>query len=336
MTQQLARQGNPRINIEREIQFLSPFEREEGKLPAFIGAVERILEGHPDDQGDVYRAIFNNKIRGPARNVLGINAPADWTSCKENLRQHYKSSKNQLQITNIIGRMQVRSIKELQDTIKNIVEDITEFATFEENGGIMLEIFSGMLVQKIKEIVIGPLAYAVIKKTNLREMRSIINDFVGQDEGNIKKISYFNVNNQHFNQNHYNLKPNRFGHYHQHQQHHQLNNQNQQHFQLNYQNQQHFQLNNQKFYNGQNNSQQVQTNFNNQPNVNQQIQQFNQNQQQRPMFYNNVRQSNIAFRQANNNRFSGQFRRSQESMDIDNLTNGNTNDEIFFKTSLGK
>lgn len=106
-------QTSQRSRIEREIQFLSPFDGEPGTLPAFMGAVDRILAEHQENEGEVYNIIFNNKIRGAARNVLGVNQPVNWATCIVHLKQHYKASKNQLQLTTKINNLQVSSIEEL-------------------------------------------------------------------------------------------------------------------------------------------------------------------------------------------------------------------------------
>lgn len=50
----------------------------------------------------------------------------------------------------------------------------------------MLEIFVGMLVQIIKGLSAGAFAFAIMRKTILREIRAFINEFVGQDESNLK------------------------------------------------------------------------------------------------------------------------------------------------------
>lgn len=133
--------GGWRNGIEREIQYLTPFDGQPGTLPAFIGAVTRILQDHPEEQNQVFSVIFNNKIRGAARNIIGVIPPNNWTDSKQHLLQHFKPQKNQLQITKEINQLNVRSIEEIENKIKMLVEDITEYATFEDGGGTMWESF---------------------------------------------------------------------------------------------------------------------------------------------------------------------------------------------------
>lgn len=309
-------QTSQRTRIEREIQYLSPFDGEPGTLPAFMGAVDRILAEHPANQAEVYNIIFNNKIRGAARNVLGVNQPANWETCKVHLKQHYKASKNQLQLTKEINNIQVSSIEDLEIKVKKIVEDITEFAAFEDNGDTMLEIFSGMLVQIIKGVAAGAFAFAIMRKTNLREIRAIINEFVGQDEGNLKS-KFCKTNTTQFQQN---FPPNsRYNsHYRPNFQH---NNQNRQNAQQYY-----------NYNNPQNNYQYQQTHQNTMGNrvpMSQNLSSNNFNQQNQ---VGNLPQNTNPFKQRFNNN-SGQSRRSHtdQPMDVDNLTNGRNDEDIFFQ-----
>lgn len=48
-----------------------------------------------------------------------------------------------------------------------------------------------MIVQRVKELASGAFAHAVMKKKCLLEIRAVIKDFVGQEEGNLKRNNYY-------------------------------------------------------------------------------------------------------------------------------------------------
>lgn len=213
---QLQRGTGWRSQIEKEIKYIHTFDGARGTLPGFISSVERVLADHEDQQDHVWQIIFNNKIQGAARNVLVAHPHENWEQSKQNLINHFRSSKNQLQLTTEISQIQVRNIKDLDTYVTKLVEDITEFAAFDINGAVMTEIFSGMLVQRIKEISSGTLAYTIMNICNLSDIRKILRNFISQDEGNIKinkayQHPHNNVNFRHnYNPNNYGSYPNNF------------------------------------------------------------------------------------------------------------------------------
>lgn len=176
---------NQRQRIEKEIRYLPIFKGEPGTLPSFIDSVTAALEEYGGEADRVFQIIYNEKIQGGAKNLLKVEPPANWEQCVSTLKRHYRSSKNQMTITREISSLRVSNIQDLDNKLTKLVEDITEFVAFDDNGRVMLEIFGGMLVQRIKELVSGSLAYAIMNKVHLREIREIINKFVGQDQGNL-------------------------------------------------------------------------------------------------------------------------------------------------------
>lgn len=192
------RPSNQRQRIQKDIQYLPVFNGDRGTLPSFIDSVTAALNDHPEDEAAVFQIIFNEKIQGSAKNLLKVNPPANWTECQQLLKRHYKSSKDQMTITREISSLRVSSIKDLENKLRILVNDITEFAAFNENGVVMVEIFSGMLLQRIKELVSGSLAYAIISKLRLSEVREIINQFVGQDQNNLNLNLILKNNNKNF------------------------------------------------------------------------------------------------------------------------------------------
>ncbi|XP_053967723.1 uncharacterized protein LOC128869221 [Anastrepha ludens] len=175
-----------RSKIEKEIRYLPEFRGEAGTLPSFIEAVNRALADFPSSCDDVYKIIFNLKVQGMAKNILSVSPPSTWDECKQRLKKHYRASRNQMEITSIINNLKVRSIKDLDYRITKILEYISELALFEDDSETVTNIFSGMLVQRTKELVSGPLAFAIMKKLKIQEVREIVVSFVGQDEGNLK------------------------------------------------------------------------------------------------------------------------------------------------------
>lgn len=190
---------NRRTRIEKEIRFLPTFQGTAGTLPSFIEAVTRTLTDYGNEAELAFQIIYNTKIQGAAKNLLSVNPPATWDECKQRLRKHYKPSKDQMTITKEIGSLRVSSIKELVDKVRKLVEDITEYAAFDDNGTVSIDIFSGMLVQKLKELASGSLAYAIMTKNNLTEIRDILDSFIGQDQYNLRT----NFNNRSFQTNNY-------------------------------------------------------------------------------------------------------------------------------------
>lgn len=176
---------NRRIQIENELRCLQPFKGEKGTLPSFIDAVERILQNYPNEMDLVFQIVQHGKIEGTAKNLLTANPPTNWDDCKIKLKQHYKSSKDQMTLTREINLLKVSSILDLDNKVRYCVEDIVELVAFNENSQAMKDIFCGMLVQRIKELVSGSLAYAILNKYNLTEIRQIINNFIGLDNSNL-------------------------------------------------------------------------------------------------------------------------------------------------------
>lgn len=214
---------NARNQIEKDLQYLQPFKGEKKTLPSFIDAVEATLQNYPNDMALVFQLVLSRKIEGTAKNLLTVSPPNNWDECKTRLKQHYKSSKDQMTLTREITSLKVSSILDLDNKIRYCVEDIVEFVAFNDNSQVMKDIFCGMLVQRIKELVSGSLAYAIMNKFNLTEIRQIVNSFIGLDNSNLnlayKNNSYFNKNNNksfnkknnniNFNNNHNNSHINR-------------------------------------------------------------------------------------------------------------------------------
>lgn len=174
-----------RQRVEKDLRYVSPFEGIVKKLPSFIEAVDRVRKDYVGQEEIVFRVIYDLKIGGSAKNFLQINPPENWESCKTKLRQHYRPTKNQLMITKEISILKVNSIAELSKRLNEIVDDITEYSALSENGDTMRKIFSGMLIQRIKQLASGAFAYTVQSVTSLTEMANEIYKFIGLDEGNL-------------------------------------------------------------------------------------------------------------------------------------------------------
>lgn len=218
LTQLMANQ-NPAISvrakIEKEIRFLTPFQGEPGTLPSFAASVTKVLTNYQreDDKRQVFEVIFDTKISGAAKNLLQADPPTDWSQCLNKLKQHFRASKDELTITKDIGVLRVRSIYELDYKIKDIVENIAEHATFSNNSKRITDIFHGMLIMKVKELVSGALAYAITGLHDLSEIRDKIRMFFGQDEGNLKSTFYNNSSVRNGYQNSNSNNHNRSGTY---------------------------------------------------------------------------------------------------------------------------
>lgn len=201
ITDNQAAGGSFRSQIEHEIRFVPIFDGARGTLPSFKDAVDRVLADHPTKTEDVFKIIYNIKIQGAAKNVLQASPPKDWEQCKTKLQSHFRASKDQFQITREINQLKVRSIMELDYKLTNLVEDFTELASFDENNKDVILIFTSMLIQKVKELTVGTLAYAVNTKFNLTEIREIVRQFIGQDQFNLKTYNYDHGYQQQFKPN---------------------------------------------------------------------------------------------------------------------------------------
>ncbi|XP_055909835.1 uncharacterized protein DDB_G0289917-like [Eupeodes corollae] len=209
LTQLLVTSNQPvtiRAKIEKEIKYLTPYEGKPGTLVSFSASVNKIFESYTraKEQQQLYEVIFNTKIAGTAKNYLLTDVPSTWTECIDKLRKHFRPAKDDLTITRQIGLLRVRSIRELDNKIKTIVEDITEYAAFSDNSRNITNSLLCVLAMKIKEMVSGALAYALSEKLELNEIRNIINKFIGQDQGNLKSLNNFVRNDNYYQRHTYN------------------------------------------------------------------------------------------------------------------------------------
>lgn len=92
-----------------------------------------------------------------------MNPPQSWADWKARLKQHYRPKQDQLGLTRKINSLRESSMKDLDDKVRELMADISEVATFDENRQ-MMDIFGGMLFQRIKEISAGSFAFAFKKK----------------------------------------------------------------------------------------------------------------------------------------------------------------------------
>lgn len=305
-----------RSRIENEIRFIPNFDGAPGTLPSFKGAIDRMMLDHPNEQIEVFKIIYNIKIQGAAKNILAVAPPGDWEQCKAKLQTHYRPSKDQFQITKSIGELRVSSILELDISITKLIEEITELASYDVDMVTITTIFSSLLIQKIKELTLGTLAYTISDKYNLTEIREIVRKFIGQDEYNIKNNNVQpQYHNTHFTNNNYQHNFRRQGY-------NQQNNFNNA-FRRNHNQNGNFFHSNTPHYNQQN---QMQNSFyrngenhnNNNQNQNNQFRSRPQHNQ----FFENSRNQNSG--QIRNN--SGQTRQSH--MEVDNISQNN--DPTFF------
>lgn len=186
MAQSAAQQSTSlRNKIERDLKYLPPFNGESKMLPAFINSVDRVMVDYDSQKDLTFQIVFDLKIQGDAKNYLQLNRPADWDICKQRLKQHFKSSKDQMQLTRDITSLRVSSIFDLSNKVKAIINYVTEFCAFDDNGVVMRDIFSGMLIQRIKQLASGTFAYAIRNKISLASAEATIHEFIGMDEGNL-------------------------------------------------------------------------------------------------------------------------------------------------------
>lgn len=178
--------GGFRSRIEAEIRYIPIFDGAHGTLTSFKDAVDRVLLDHSTEKIEVFKIIYNLKIQGAAKNILAVEPPENWEQCKKQLQSHFRPSRDQFQITRDINELKVRSIFELDSKITQLIEDLTELAAHSDNKNTITTIFSSMLIQKIKELTVGALSYAISNIYCLTEIRNIVRNFIGQDEYNLK------------------------------------------------------------------------------------------------------------------------------------------------------
>ncbi len=198
-----------RNNIEKETRYLPTFTGEEGTLHGFIASVDQIMQEYGEETDQVFSVIFNTKIQGQARTVLNINTPTSWEQCKEKLRHHYRPRMDQMGLTRKINNLKVTSIRDLDIKVRYIVEEITDFAVFENNENLV-NILSALLIQRIKELSSGSLAVSLMPLTTIPQVRNEIAKYMGLNFGNLnqklllRKNDYDsgkNINQRNQNQN---------------------------------------------------------------------------------------------------------------------------------------
>ena len=188
-----------RSQIEREIRYLPGFEGKPGTLPAFITSVDKALVDYGEEAARVFTVIYNEKITASAKNYLQTAPPETWTECKDRLKLHFRSSKEQGQIAQEIYSLKVSGISELIDKVRAIVNDIAECAIFSQYQKEISNHLGSLLVLRIKEITAGTLAAELYNKYSLTDIREILNKFIGQDNFNLKSYkSSFVPNNRSF------------------------------------------------------------------------------------------------------------------------------------------
>lgn len=293
MANPVTRQRN---NIEKETRYLPTFTGEEGTLHGFIASVDQIMLEYGADADQVFSVIFNTKIQGQARTVLNINTPTTWEQCKEKLKHHYRPRTDQMGLTRKINNLKVSSIRDLDIKVRYIVEEITDFAVFENNENLV-NILSGLLIQRVKELASGSMAVSLMPLTTLPAVRDEIAKYIGLNIGNLNtKLlirKYFDNNGQN-NSNDQNVDNNQVN----------ANNNNKNNNVQKSQNTRRQYTNNQQP--NQNNTYNQQQNKNNN---------YNQQQNQRPNYNQQNKNQSQNTRQNNN----AQQQNSQEAMEVDHL-----------------
>lgn len=87
-------------------------------------------------------------------------------------------------LTRKINNLRVTSIRDLDIKVKFIVEEITDFAVFENNESLV-NILSSLLIQRIKELAAGPMAVSPL--TTVQTVRNEIAKYMGLNFGNLNQ-----------------------------------------------------------------------------------------------------------------------------------------------------
>lgn len=169
--------SNPASVRERtitEVKHLTPFNGKNIQVTAFIQAVEYYLNRL--EEGPIKKlavaTIFLEKIQGEAKlAVLNINDIEDWQLIKAKLRQQYKPEYMPEELYYKISNIKVHSVSELLEkiyTYKNKAEELRIY--YKDTEHIELTGIESLLVNTVKRITQGTLAYAIKKKNTFQEI----------------------------------------------------------------------------------------------------------------------------------------------------------------------
>lgn len=198
--------SNPASVRERtltEIKYLTPFSGKNIQVAAFIQAVEyylnRLEEG-PTKKLAV-ATIFLEKIQGEAkRAVINISDIEDWQIIKTKLKQQYKPEYMPEDLYYKISNIKVHSVSDLLEklyTYKNKAEELRLY--YKDTENIDLTGVESLLVNTVKRITQGTLAYAIKKKNTFQD---IVDELDSIDfEDNCIRNEYRIFENKNFNFN---------------------------------------------------------------------------------------------------------------------------------------
>lgn len=185
---------NIRVTIEKRLKYIENFTGKQGTLPSFIATIDQIIEEFgPVNINEVFAVVYNEKIGGIAKNFLAIEAPASWEECKQKLKIHFRPTKDEATILRSINSIKVYNISQLLDKIQNIINYITECATFNKNGLEIANCLNSALILKIKDVTAGALAAEIYNEYNLSKIRTILFKYIGQDEYNLRSDRTHNI-----------------------------------------------------------------------------------------------------------------------------------------------
>lgn len=174
----------------RDISYIPEYGGEPNRLTHFLSVVDTHLKNVSQEKhDDTFKAIYNVKIVGRAKELLLNNAVTTWDQAKLLLTQHFRPLYNNKDIARKIYSIKVSTIAELCIQIENILSDINSFTMFEPNRNSLRSVLEATLVTKIKDIVCGNLARDLRAECDIHCIKNILYTYVGFDENLEKSLN---------------------------------------------------------------------------------------------------------------------------------------------------
>ena len=191
------------VGIMKEIAYIKEYNGDQEELTQFLTVVQIHLDSVDNNtRQELWQAIFNTKIQGPAKELLINNQPEGWEEAKLLLKQHFRPTVSYKDISRRISNLKVSSISDLNQQVEKLIKEVNTFATYEIKSVETKNCFYTVLVDKIKQIVAGNLSRDIRDKFILHEIKEILYSYIGFDYNNLDRK--FVVDDRHPTQKHKN------------------------------------------------------------------------------------------------------------------------------------